>query len=160
VSIIWTKTSDFSVFDYIATNISNANNVAVRWKLITNTNVLVLAVEDTTGSIKRYTCDDLVGGSCILSTTLGTGTSPALAINKSGYEIYFMRTTDSGGSIKRVILDDVGNVIQALSIVVTGNVTDDGLATYFYNDVCYLVYNHSTNGITVVKSEDSGITFS
>jgi len=160
VSLIWTETYDFSVFNYLATNISNANNVAVRWKLISNTNVIVLAVEGTDGSVKRYLCDDLVGGTCNLSTTLGTGTSPALAINKSGYEIYFMRTTDSGGSIKRIILDDVGNTIQALSIVVTGNVSNDGLATYFYNDVCYLVYNHSVNGITVVKSEDSGITFS
>jgi hypothetical protein len=160
VSLIWTETYDFSVFNYLATNISNANNVAVRWKLISNTNVIVLAVEGTDGSVKRYLCDDLVGGTCTLSTTLGTGTSPALAINKSGYEIYFMRTSDSGGSIKRIILDDVGNTIQALSIVVTGNVSNDGLATYFYNDVCYLVYNHSVNGITVVKSEDSGITFS
>lgn len=160
VSLIWTETYDFSVFNYLATNISNANNVAVRWKLISNTNVIVLAVEGTDGSVKRYLCDDLVGGTCTLSTTLGTGTSPALAINKSGYEIYFMRTSDSGGSIKRIILDDVGNTIQALSIVVTGNVSNDGLATYFYNDVCYLVYNHLVNGITVVKSEDSGITFS
>ena len=160
VSLIYTETSDFSVFNYLATNISDANNVAVRWKLISNTNVIVLAVEGTDGIVKRYLCDDLVGGTCILSTTLGTGTTPALAINKSGYEIYFMRTTDSGGSIKRIILDDVGNVIEALSLVVTGNVTNDGLATYFYNDVCYLVYNHSANGITVVKSEDSGISFS
>jgi hypothetical protein len=160
VSLIWTETSDFSVFNYLATNISNANNVAVRWKLISNTNVIVLAVEGTDGIVKRYLCDDLVGGTCTLSTTLGTGTSPALAINKSGYEIYFMRTSDSGGSIKRIILDSVGNTIEALSIVVTGNVSNDGLATYFYNDTCYLVYNHSVNGITVVKSEDSGITFS
>jgi hypothetical protein len=160
VSLIWTETYDFSVFNYLATNISDANNVAVRWKLISNTNIIVLAVEGTDGIVKRYLCDDLVGGTCTLSTTLGTGTTPALAINKSGYEIYFMRTTDSGGSVKRIILDDVGNVIEALSLVVTGNVTNDGLATYFYNDVCYLVYNHSVNGITVVKSEDSGISFS
>jgi hypothetical protein len=160
VNLITTQTPDFSVFNYLTTNISDANNVAVRWKLISNTNVIVLAVEGTDGIVKRYLCDDLVGGTCTLSTTIGTGTSPALAINKSGYEIYFMRTSDSGGSIKRIILDSVGNTIEALSIVVTGNVSNDGLATYFYNDTCYLVYNHSVNGITVVKSEDSGITFS
>jgi hypothetical protein len=71
-----------------------------------------------------------------------------------------MRTTDSGGSVKRVILDNQNNVLTALSVVVSGNVTNDGIAAYFYDDVPYLVYNHSVNGITVVKSEDSGITFS
>jgi hypothetical protein len=160
VSLIWTETYNFSVFNYLSTNISNANNVACRWKLNTNTNVIVLSVEKDDGVCYRYLCDDLVGGNSTLSTTLGTGTTPALAINKTGLEIYFLRTTDSGGSVKRIILDSVGNVVEALSVVVSGNVTNDGLATYWYNDTCYLVYNHSTNGITVVTSDDMGITFS
>ena len=160
VSIIYTSTYDFSVFEYLALNITNAVNVACRWKLNTNTNVIVFSVEKDDGVCYRYLCDDLVGGNSTLSTTLGTGTTPALAINKTGLEIYFMRTTDSGGSVKRIILDDVGNVIEALSVVVSGNVSNDGLATYWYNDTCYLVYNHTTNGITVVKSDDMGLTFS
>jgi hypothetical protein len=160
ISLIFTLTYDFSTFEYLTTNITNSVNVACRWKLNTNTNVIVLAVEKDDGDCYRYLCDDLIGGNSILSTTLGTGTTPALAINKTGLEIYFMRTTDSSGSVKRIILDDVGNVVEALSIVITGNVSNDGLAAYWYNDTCYLVYNHTTNGITVVKSDDMGLTFS
>jgi hypothetical protein len=160
VSLIYTSTNDFSTFEYLTTNITNSVNVACRWKLNTNTNVIVLAVEKDDGVCYRYLCDDLIGGNSTLSTTLGTGTTPALAINKTGLEIYFLRTTDSGGSVKRIILDSVGNVVEALSVVVSGNVTNDGLATYWYNDTCYLVYNHATNGITVVTSDDMGITFS
>jgi hypothetical protein len=160
VSLIYTSTNDFSTFEYLTTNITDSVNVACRWKLNTNTNVIVLAVEKDDGVCYRYLCDDLIGGNSTLSTTLGTGTTPALAINKTGLEIYFLRTTDSGGSVKRIILDSVGNVVEALSVVVSGNVTNDGLATYWYNDTCYLVYNHASNGITVVTSDDMGLTFS
>ena len=160
VNLIFTTTPDFSVFDYISTNISDANNVAVRWQPVTNQNEIVLAVENTGGSILRYTCNDLKNGVCTLSLTLGTGVTPALAINNQSLEMYFFRTSDSGGSIKRVAVDNTGTVCIASSIVVTGNVTTDGLAAYWYDDICYLVYNHSTNGITVVKSEDNGFTFS
>jgi hypothetical protein len=95
-----------------------------------------------------------------LATVIGVGTTPALAINKTGLEAYFIRTTDSGGSIKRLILDNAGNSVTALSLVVTGNVTNDGIACYWYDDILYLVYNHSSNGITIVTSDDMGITFS
>jgi hypothetical protein len=95
-----------------------------------------------------------------MSTVLGVGVTPALAINNNGYELHFFRTTDSGGSIKRVGIDNAGNIVQASSIVVTGNVTTDGLAAYWYDDVCYLVYNDATNGITVVRSDDYGVSFS
>ena len=160
VNLIITDTYDFSVFNYLATNINAANNVACAWKLITNTNQILLAVEGTDGTSRKYICDDLVGGNSTLSTVIGVGTTPALAINKTGLEIYFIRTTDSGGSIKRLILDNAGNTVQSLGLVVTGNVTNDGLASYFYDDTCYLVYNHATNGITIVTSDDMGLSFS
>jgi hypothetical protein len=160
VNLIFTTTPDFSVFDYVSTNINDANNVAVRWQPLTNQNEIILAVENSAGSILRYACNDLKNGVCTLSLTLGTGTTPALAINNQSLEMYFFRTTDSGGSIKRVAVDNTGTVCIASSIVITGNVTNDGLAAYWYDDICYLVYNHATNGITVVKSEDNGFTFS
>jgi hypothetical protein len=160
VNLIFTTTPDFSVFDYISTNINDANNVAVRWQPLTNQNEIILAVENSAGSILRYACNDLKNGVCTLSLTLGTGTTPALAINNQSLEMYFFRTSDSGGSIKRVAVDNTGTVCIASSIVITGNVTNDGLAAYWYDDICYLVYNHATNGITVVKSEDNGFTFS
>ena len=160
VNLITTTTPDFSTFDYLATNISSANNVAVRWSTKTDKNQIILSVEMMSGNIERYVTDDLVNGVATMSTVLGVGVTPALAINKDGYELHFFRTTDSGGSIKRVGIDNAGNIVQAASIVVTGNVTTDGLAAYWYNDIPYLVYNHATNGITVVNSQDYGVTFS
>ena len=160
VSLIYTTTNDFSVFQYQTTDITDAVNVACKWQINTNTNQILLAVEKNDGIVYKYECDNISTGASTLATTLGTGTTPALAINNNGIQIYFLRTTDSGGSVKRVILDNQNNVLTALSVVVTGNVSKDGLATYWYDDVCYLVYNHTTNGITVVKSDDMGFTFS
>jgi len=160
VNLITTTTPDFSTFDYLATNITDANNVAVKWSTKTNLNQIILTVEKTNGNVERYITDDLSNGVSTMSTVLGVGVTPALAINKNGYELHFFRTTDSGGSIKRVGIDNAGNIVQASSIVVTGNVTTDGLAAYWYDNIPYLVYNDATNGITVLKSDDYGVSFS
>jgi len=160
VNLITTTTPDFSTFDYLATNINDAVNVAVRWSTKTNLNQIILTVEKTNGNVERYITDNLVNGASTMSTVLGVGVTPALAINNNGYELHFFRTTDSGGSIKRVGIDNAGNIVQASSIVVTGNVTTDGLAAYWYDNIPYLVYNHATNGITVLRSDDYGVTFS
>ena len=160
VNLIRTETPDFSNFIYLATNISDAVNPAVRWSTKTDKNQIILSVEMVSGNVERYVTDDLVNGAATMSTVLGVGVTPALAINNNGYELHFFRTSDSGGSIKRVGIDNAGNIVQASSIVITGNVTTDGLAAYWYDDVCYLVYNHATNGITVVRSDDYGVSFS
>jgi hypothetical protein len=160
VNLIRTETYDFSNFIYLSTDISGAVNPAVRWKTKTDQNQIILTVEMTDGSIKRYICNDLYTGACTLATTLGTGTTPALAINKHGFEFHFFRTTDSGGSIKRVGIDNAGNIVLAASIVVTGNVATDGIAAYCYDDKIYLIYNNTSTGITVLVSEDYGKTFS
>jgi hypothetical protein len=160
VNLITTTTPDFSVFDYLATNITDASNVAVKWSTKTDMNQIILTVEKTNGDVERYVNNDLSNGACVMSTVLGVGVTPALAINNNGYELHFFRTSDSGGSIKRVGIDNAGNIVQASSIVITGNVTTDGLAAYWYDNIPYLVYNDATNGITVVKSNDYGVTFS
>ena len=160
VNLITTTTPDFSTFDYLATDITDASNVAVKWSTKTNMNQIILTVEKTNGDVERYVNNDLSNGACVMSTVLGVGVTPALAINNNGYELHFFRTSDSGGSIKRVGIDNAGNIVQASSIVVTGNVTTDGLAAYWYDNIPYLVYNDATNGITVVKSNDYGVSFS
>ena len=160
VNFIYTNTYNFSTFLYQATDISSASNVAIRWLPFSGLNSIILAVEMQSGDIKKYVCNSLNTGACTLATTLGTGTQPALAINGYGFEYYFFRTTDSGGSIKRVGIDPAGTIVQPASIVVTGNVTTEGLAAYCYDDIVYLIYNHATNGITVVSSNDFGETFS
>ena len=160
VNLIYTETYDFSNFIYLATNISDAVNPAVRWKTKTGQNEIILSVEMTNGNINRYICNDLTTGACTLATTLGTGITPALAINQHGFEYHFFRVSDSGGSIKRVGIDNAGNIVQAASIVVTGNVASDGIAAYCYDDEIYLIYNNTSSGITVVRSENYGVTFS
>jgi hypothetical protein len=160
LTLILSDTHNFSNFIYLNTNIINIQNGAVRWKTKTDENQIIATIEDLVGSVKRYEIANLITGVAGMATTLGTGTQPALAINKNGYELHFFRTTDSGGSIKRVGIDNVGQIVVASSIVVTGNVTTNGLAAYWYDDVPYLVYSHATNGITVLSSQDYGITFS
>jgi hypothetical protein len=160
VNLIRTETPDFSNFIYLSTDISGAVNPAVRWKTKTNQNQIILTVEMVSGNINRYVCNDLITGACTLSTVLGTGITPALAINKQGAEFHFFRTTDSGGSIKRVGIDNAGNIFLASSIVVTGNVASDGIAAYTYDNKIYLIYNDTVNGITVLVSDDYGVTFS
>jgi hypothetical protein len=160
LTLILSDTHNFSNFIYVSTNITNIQNGAVRWKTKTDDNQIIATIEDLAGSVKRYEIANLITGVAGMATTLGTGTQPALAINKNGYELHFFRTTDSGGSIKRVGIDNVGQIVVASSIVVTGNVTTNGLAAYWYDDVPYLVYSHATNGITVLSSQDYGITFS
>ena len=58
------------------------------------------------------------------------------------------------------ILDAQGNISTAASNVIVGNVEDKGLGCYWRDDVPYLVYSDLTNGLTVVKSDDYGETFS
>jgi len=160
VTLIITETYDFSVFDYLSTNITDAANVAVAWKPLTNENQIMLVVETVAGDIKLYINNNLGTGDCTLSTVLGTGVTPAIAINNQGNQLIIWRTTTAGGSIRRILLDTNGNVILAASDVVTGNVTTDGLACYWKDDQAYIVFNDSTNGITVIKSDDYATTFS
>ena len=75
----------------------------------------------------------------------------------SKFKFNFNKQENSQGNFQ---FNNQNNILTALSVVVSGNVTNDGIAAYFYDDVCYLVYNHATNGITVVSSDDMGITFS
>ena len=160
VTLILTETYDFSVFEYLATNINDAANVAVAWKPLTNENQIVLIVESIAGDIKLYINNNLGTGDCTLSTVLGTGVTPAIAINNQGNQLIIWRTTTSGGSIRRILLDTNGNTIEAASDVVTGNVTTDGLACYWKDDQAYIVYNDAVSGITVIKSDNYGTTFS
>jgi len=159
VKLIFTDTIDFSTFDTLTTNITGMDNVAIAWLEPTYTNQMVLITQRTSDSaILRYTLDDFVNGVASMATVIGNGTTPAIAINNNGTQIIFWRTSSS--NIQRIIIDAQGNVSTTASNVVTGNVEDKGLGCYWRDDVPYLVYNHTTNGLTVVKSENYGQTFS
>ena len=153
-------TPDFTTYTILTTNITGAVGAGVKWQRFSNTNNLILDVQDSGGNINKYILNNLETGVATLATTLGVGTQPAIALYRNGVEFHFFRTTDSGGSIRRIALDPAGNTFIASSIVVTGNVTTNGLAAYTRDDVVYLVYSHATTGITIVRSYDGGVTFS
>jgi hypothetical protein len=151
---------DFSTYSILTTNITGAVGAAVKWQPYSGFNNLILDVQDSTGTINKYILNNLETGVATLATTLGAGTQPAIAIYKNGVEFHFYRTTDSGGSIRRIAFDPSGNTFIASSLVITGNVSTNGLAAYTRDDVVYLVYSHAVNGITIVRSYDGGNTFS
>jgi hypothetical protein len=159
VELIFTDTTDFSTFDILPTDINTTQNVAISWKHPTNQNELILATERNTDSaILRYVLNDFVNGVASMGTVIGNGTTPAIAINNNGTEIIFWRTSSS--NVARIILDAQGNISTAASNVVIGNVDDKGLGCYWRDDVPYLVYSDTVNGLTVVKSDNYGETFS
>lgn len=159
VQLVSTTTPYFTSFQYLTTNITNAAEPAISWVHPTNQNQLAIVVRDrTNNNIKYYTLNDFVNGVSSVATILGTGMTPAIAINGNGTQIVVFRTSSS--NIQRVILDAQGNIITSASNVVTGNVKNSGIGCYWRDDVPYIVYDHTSNGITVVKSNDFGITFS
>lgn len=159
VDIIFTDTVDFSNFITLSTNITGMNNVAIAWLHPTFSNEMIVITERASDSaILRYVLNDYDNGVASMGTVIGNGTTPAIAINGNGTQIIFWRTSSS--NIQRIILDAQGNISTAASNVVTGNVNDNGLACYWKDDEVFLIYDHSTNGLTVLKSENYGQTFS
>ena len=159
VQLVSTTTPNFTSFNNLTTNITNASQPAISWISPTNQNELAIVVRNiNNNNIEYYTLNNFRNGVASVATVLGTGMTPAISINGNGNQIIFWRT--SAGNIQRVILDSAGNITTAASNVVTGNVADKGLGCYWRDDVPYLVYSHTTNGLTVVKSENYGQTFS
>lgn len=94
-----------------------------------------------------------------MSTVINsTGTQPAFCVDDLGIEYYIWRT--SGGAIQGKTLDANGTVIMSATTLVAANVADSSLDIYERLDDLYIVYNHTTNGITVVRSTDGGRTYS
>jgi hypothetical protein len=159
VDLIFSSTPDFSTFDTLSTNITGMSNVAIAWLRPTNSNQMILATQrESDSAIIRYVLDDFVNGVASMGTVIGNGSTPAIAINGNGTQIIFWRTSSS--NVARIIIDSAGNITTAASNVVTGNVSDSGLGCYWLDDEVFLVYNHTVNGLTVVKSDDYGQTFS
>jgi hypothetical protein len=159
VDLIFSSTPDFSTFDTLSTNITGMSNVAIAWLRPTDSNQMILATQrESDSAIIRYVLDDYINGVASMGTVIGNGSTPAIAINGNGTQIIFWRTSSS--NVARIIIDSAGNITTAASNVVTGNVSDSGLGTYWLDDEVFLVYNHTVNGLTVVKSDDYGETFS
>jgi hypothetical protein len=118
---------------------------------------IVMFVRETGGTLKRqYTEDD--GSSFVATTINSTGTQPAFCVDDLGCEYYIWRT--SGGAIQGKILSAAGTQILGVTTLVASNVADQAIDIYERLDDLYIVYNHTTTGITVVRSSDGGRTYS
>ena len=144
-------------WDDVTTPITNAECLSLAYQKNSGSMALIIIVDDTGGTIKRYTTED-EGNTVSVATTIGTGTHGTVCVSPNGMEYIFFRTSSS--NIQRVKRDPMGNVITAASNVVTGNVSDDEIACYWRLGVVYIIYTHTTNGITIVSSSDDGETFS
>jgi hypothetical protein len=159
VDLIFSSTPDFSTFDTLSTNITGMSNVAIAWNHPTVNNEMIIVTQRLSDSfILRYVLDDFVNGVASMGSIIGSGSTPAIAINGNGTQIIVWRT--AGANIQRIIFDSAGNISTAASNVITGNVSDSGLGIFWQDDEVFLVYNHTVNGLTVVKSDDYGQTFS
>lgn len=144
-------------WDEVTTPITNAECLSLAYQKHSGSMTLIIIVDTTSGEVKRYTTDD-EGNTVSVATTIGTGAHGTVCVSPNGMEYIFFRTSSS--NIQRVKRDPMGNVITAASNVVTGNVSDDEIACYWRLGVVYLIYTHTTNGITIVSSSDDAETFS
>jgi len=144
-------------WDEVTTPITNAECLSLAYQKHSGAMSLIIIVDTTSGEVKRYTTDD-EGNTVSVATTIGTGAHGTVCVSPNGMEYIFFRTSSS--NIQRVKRDPMGNVITSASNVVTGNVSDDEIACYWRLGVVYLIYTHTTSGITIVSSSDDAETFS
>ena len=144
-------------WDEVTTPITNAECLSLAYQKHSGAMSLIIIVDTTSGEVKRYTTDD-EGNTVSVATTIGTGAHGTVCVSPNGMEYIFFRISSS--NIQRVKRDPMGNVITSASNVVTGNVSDDEIACYWRLGVVYLIYTHTTNGITIVSSSDDAETFS
>ena len=144
--------------DYVETptTITGVTDLAIRC-LRRDADFGTIIFTEEAGGLKRYyTSDD--GGTVSVATVINaSGSHPALVVDNQGQEIYIWRT--SGSDIQSKILDASGTVVMAATTVVTNHVANDSISIYERLDDLYIVYNHQSNGITVVRSVDGGRTY-
>jgi len=154
---LWRATGPLGT-DYVETptTITGVTDLAIRC-LRRDVDLGIIIFTQESGGLKRYyTSND--GGNVSVATVINsTGSHPALVVDNQGQEVYIWRT--SGSDIQSKILDASGTVVMATTTVVAGSVANDSIAIYERLDDLYIVYNHQSNGITVVRSVDGGRTY-
>jgi hypothetical protein len=146
--------------DYVeqVTSITGVSDGCLRMLTRDNLNGGILFVQKTSGNLERYYTSDSGATISVATVINSTGTRPAFCVDTLGREIYIWRT--SAGNIESKILDSAGTVLMTATVVVTGSVADTSIDIYERLDDLYIVYNHTSTGITVVRSTDGGRTYS
>lgn len=156
---LW-KANGVLATDYIeqVTSITGVSDGCLRF--LTRDNLIggILFVQKTLGNLERYYTSDNGATFSVATVINASGTRPSFCVDTLGREIYIWRT--SAGNIESKILDSAGTVLMATTTVVTGSVGDTSIDVYERLDDLYIVYNHTTNGITVVRSTDGGRIYS
>lgn len=137
--------------------IANVSCAKMKYSQKLNEHRIIFIVAHTDGSIKKYYSDD-DGESVSVAITLGTGSSPAVAVDDSGLEYYFWRT--STGNLMRAVYDVQGNVFHAASAIVSSTCEDKGIGAYVRLDKVIVVYSDTATGLKQLSSSNDGETFS
>lgn len=144
-------------WELVSTPITGAECVYIRYVRVDGVMTLIIMVDSTAGNVDRYSTAN-EGNTVTVATTIGAGSQAAVCVSPAGMEYIFFRT--SSANANRVKRDPMGNIVTASSAVVTGSVADSTLTCYWRLGVIYLLYTHTTNGVTIVSSSDDGETFS
>lgn len=146
-----------TAYTQTVTSITGAANLHMRCPPNDPSYGILLLVEASAGGLTRYyTVDE--GATFVATVINATGNQPAVCVDDIGFEYYIWRT--SGGAIQGKTLDAAGNVLMTATTLVAANVADSSIDIYERLDDLYIVYQHTTNGITVVRSTDRGNTYS
>lgn len=145
-------------FNMVTTTINSASCVHIQYsKTDKNGRLWILSEIQTTGSFELYWTED-EGVTVTLATTISTaGTNGCLGINPQGKMI--IAWVDTSANIKRVIYDPQMNVLTSASTIVASGVASDCTSITWRLGIWYLMYRTATTGITLIKSEDDGKTW-
>ena len=155
---LWRAASPLaSSYTQTVTSITGAADLHLRCLYADPELGIVLFVHASAGGLTRYYSSD-EGATWVSTVINASGNQPAFAVDDMGMEYYIWRT--SGGNIEGKILDANGSTILGVTTLVTGSVADASIDIYERLDDMYIIYSHTTNGITVVRSTDGGRTYS
>ena len=145
-------------FNTITTTINNASCVKICYTLTSGDGRLWILVENLpTGSFNLYWTKNEGRTVTLALTVSATGTNGCLGISPQGKMI--VAWVDTSSNIKRVVYDPQMNVVRATSVIVASGVASDCTSITWRLGVWYLMYRTTATGITIIKSQDDGKTW-
>jgi hypothetical protein len=149
---------DGTSFNNVVTGINSAECVQIRYSTTDSDGRLWILCEITgTGSFELYWTEDEGANVTLATTVSATGTNGCMGISPQGKMI--IAWVDTSANIKRVVYDPQMNVVRAASVIVASGVASDCTSITWRLGVWYLLYRTATTGITIIKSEDDGKTW-
>jgi len=149
---------DGTSFNTVVTSINGADCVNICYSTTDKAGRLWILIEiPTTGSFELYWTEDEGATVTMALTVSPTGTNGCMGISPQGKMI--IAWVDTSANIKRIVYDPQMNVVRAASVIVASGVASDCTSITWRLGVWYLMYRTATTGITIIKSEDDGKTW-